>query len=233
MHLIGITGGIATGKSTVSSALRQKGYTVIDGDEVARQVVRMGEPALERIKQQFGAEVVTSAGDLDRAAVAAIVFNDHRKRQQLNAIVHPEIYRQIVRQCLWCLWQRQAIVFLDLPLLFESGAMLSYVSKIIVVSCRSDQQLQRLIQRNGLTEKEARARIDSQMSLEEKCRKADFVIDNSADFANTLNQVHEIDRVLVQGYKTWFNRYLFMDIVLSAAGALAGWLLLTGMSIFL
>lgn len=226
MHLIGVTGGIATGKSTVSATLVQKGYTVIDGDEVARQVVRVGQPALQRIKEHFGPTAVTSSGELDRSAIADLIFNDPEKRRKLNSIVHPEIYRQIGRQCLKCLWMREAIVFLDLPLLFESGTMTSFVSKIIVVSCHADQQLQRLMHRNGLTETEARARINSQMSLEEKCARADFVIDNSAQVSDTMKQVDEVERILSQKYNTWCSRYLILDVVVAAAGALIACLLL-------
>lgn len=225
MHLIGITGGIATGKSTVTKRLREKGYTVLDGDEIARQVVAAGRPAFQRIQKQFGPAVVSPAGDLDRSALANIVFNNEEKRKQLNAIVHPEVYSEILRQCLKCLLQRHSVVFMDMPLLFESGAMLRYLSKIIVVSCRPEQQLERLMARNNLSEADASARIQCQMSMEEKCRRADFVVDNSGDIAATLTQVDQIDRVLCEKYKTWISRYLLMDALLAAAGAATGWLL--------
>lgn len=225
MHLIGITGGIATGKSTVTKRLREKGYTVLDGDEVARQVVTADRPAFLMIRKQFGPAVISPAGDLDRPALARIVFNDEEKRKKLNAIVHPEIYSEILRQCLKCLLQRQSIVFLDMPLLFESGAMLRYLSKIIVVNCRPEQQLERLMARNDLSEAEASARINCQMSMEEKCRRADFVVDNSGDIAATLTQVDQIDRVLCEKYKTWISRYLLLDALLVGTGAVIGWLL--------
>jgi dephospho-CoA kinase len=231
MHLIGITGGIATGKSTVTKRLREKGYTVLDGDEIARQVVSAGTPALRRIQQEFGPRVMTPAGDLDRPALAQIVFHDEEKRKLLNSIVHPEVYGQILRQSLKCLLLRKSLIFMDMPLLFESGAMLKYLSKIIVVSCRPEQQLQRLMARNDMTEEEASSRISSQMSLEEKCRRAHFVIDNSGDIAATHQQVDQIDAVLCEKYRTWVSRYLLLDALVLMIGAGFGCLLMWLMSI--
>ena len=225
MHLIGITGGIASGKSTVTKRLREKGYICLDGDEIARQVVGVGQPALRRIEEEFGPSVMSPAGDLDRAALADIIFNNEDKRKKLNGIVHPEIYREIVRQSLKCVFCRQSIVFLDMPLLFESGAVVRYLSKIIVVSCRPEQQMERLMARNGLSAAEADARIKCQMSLTEKCRRADFVIENSASIPDTLKQVDQIESVLREKYNSWISRYLLLDALLACVGAGIGWLL--------
>lgn len=225
MHLIGITGGIATGKSTVTKRLRERGFTVLDGDEIARQVVSPDRPAFQSIVREFGSSVVSPASDLDRPALADIVFKDEEKRKKLNAIVHPEIYHQIVRQSIKCLLQRKSVVFLDMPLLFESGAVLRFLSKIIVVSCTSQQQVERLMARNGFSEEAATARIRCQMSLEEKCRRADFVVDNSEDIPATLKQVDQIERVLSERYDSWISRYLLLDTLLACFGAAIGWVL--------
>ena len=226
MHLIGITGGIATGKSTVTRRLRELGYEVVDGDEIARHVVRAGSPALRSIVQEFGSSVLLPSGDLDRPSLGNLVFADEGKRKRLNAIVHPAIYREMARQTLWCLWLRRRLVFLDLPLLFETGTVLRFLSRVIVVRCTPEQQLQRLMTRNKLSVAEAEARIHSQLPLEEKCRKADFVVDNSGSIDSTCRQVDVLEAVLCQAYKGWLSRYMLLDALVASAGAALAWLLL-------
>ncbi|CAG2163462.1 unnamed protein product [Oppiella nova] len=161
MFIVGLTGGIASGKSTVSKMLTEMGVDVIDADVVARDVVRPGMKALKLIRKHFGADVILESGEMDRKRVGEIIFNDHSKRQLLN----------------------------NLPLLYESGKMKRYISQTIVVKCSREQQIQRLKERNNFTEEECVARIDAQMSLDEKCRMSDFVIDNSQDITHTKEQV--------------------------------------------
>lgn len=209
MYLIGLTGGISTGKSLVSANLISRGYTLIDGDVIARQVVEPGQPALKSIEKTFGPTVIKD-GALDRISLGNIIFNDAEKRKQLNQITHPEIYKVMRRKILGALWRREKYVFLDLPLLYESGAMVKYLSKVIVVSCDKERQLKRLIERNSLREEEAQSRIASQMPLEEKCARADFVIDNDGSREETLKN---LDRVIEELKKTTHPalRYLLMD----------------------
>ena len=224
MHLIGVTGGIATGKSTVSDFIARNGFTVLDGDLIAREVVQPGMPALEKMKQAFGQDVILPDGSLDRQAVGDMIFNDEEKRRILNAIVHPAIYRMFFVKCLQCLWKREQLVFLDLPLLFESGSMIPFLSKIIVVSCSEQVQQERLMRRNNLSIQDARARISSQMSLSDKRNRADIVIDNSLTIESTREQVEEsICSLKKQLVPSW--RYYFLDGILVSLGSLCGWVI--------
>lgn len=212
MYLIGITGGIATGKSLVSSSLVERGYTVIDGDVIARQVVEPGQPALDAIRKTFGPQVVQN-GILNREELGSIIFNDPEKRKQLNRITHPEIYKVMKKKILAALWRREKYVFLDLPLLYESGAMVKYLSKVIVVACDEPVQLERLMQRNSLSLEEAKSRISSQWSLEEKCQRANFVIRNNGTKEETLEQLSRVLNELKESTKPSF-RYFLLDSLL-------------------
>ncbi|CAG2102910.1 unnamed protein product [Medioppia subpectinata] len=185
MFIVGLTGGIASGKSSVTKMLTQLGVDVIDGDLVAREVVKPGMKALELMRQRLGEDVILESGEMDRKRVADIIFNDPSKRQLVNSIIHPQIYKYIFRQLFVYLLTLRQFVVLDLPLLYESGKMRQYMSQIIVVKCSREQQIQRLMQRNDYTEEECISRIDSQMSLDEKCLLADIVIDNSQDLIHT------------------------------------------------
>lgn len=221
MYLIGLTGGIATGKSLISSNLIKKGYTLIDGDVIARQVVEPGQPAFIEIEKTFGSSVIKD-GQLDRAAMAEVIFNDPEKRLTLNRIIHPQIYKVMRRKVLAALWRREKYVFLDLPLLYESGAMVKYLSKVIVVTCPKEEQLKRLMERNSFSEEEAKSRVASQWPLEEKCRRADFVIDNSGSIEDTLKQ---LDQVLLELKDTTYPslRYLMFDTLLLLVTVAATW----------
>ena len=176
--VIGLTGGIASGKSTVASFLREAGIPVIDADEIARQVVVQGQPALAEAVDAFGSSVLLPDGSLDRKALAARVFSDEAARRRLNEITHPHIQQAIARrrQALEAAGHR--LVVLDVPLLFETG-MEKSVDRTWVVAVSPGQQVRRLMDRDGLTVEEARRRIDAQMPLTDKISKADAVIDNS------------------------------------------------------
>lgn len=218
MLLIGLTGGIATGKSTVSSALKSFGFEVIDGDQIAREIVEPGNRAYNKIKRVFGPEVINEDGRLNREKIGQIIFNDHVKRKLLNSITHPEIYKTIAWRCLLCLWRRDNLVVLDLPLLFETGIVVRLLDHIIVVKCSPDQQLDRLMARNNYSEDEAQSRIGSQMDLEEKCRLASFVVDNSGTRAETDLQVKLLVEKLRKEAKS-SNRYLIFDSVVVVISA--------------
>ncbi|MGD2097982.1 MAG: dephospho-CoA kinase [Desulfobacterales bacterium] len=188
MRLIGLTGGIATGKSTVSAMFKKAGAIIIDADRIARAVVKKGLPAYREIVAQFGTEILLPDGEINRNMLGNIIFNDPHKKQLLNRIVHPHVNEEVNRQ----IKQTQkthpnAVVVLDVPLLIEAG-MHNNLSEIIVVYAPQDIQIQRLMQRDRISEADALARVQSQMSIEEKKQQATLVIDNSGTIENTRRQ---------------------------------------------
>lgn len=189
--IIGLTGSIASGKSTVSKMLVELGYPVVDADMVARQVVEPGTETLAAIETIFGSEVVLQDGTLDRAKLGEIIFNDPASRQQLNAVIHPAIRKEILRQRDAFLSEGFETVVLDIPLLFESK-LLNFAEKILVVSVSEENQLKRLMERNGLTEQEALARIGSQLPMSVKEAGADAVVFNNGTIEETRQQLLEI-----------------------------------------
>lgn len=192
MLVIGLTGGIATGKSTVARRLGELGVPVIDADQLAREVVEPGEPALDEIRERFGPGVIDEHGRLDRAALGSIVFADEGARKALEAIVHPRIRRRM-REIVNQLKQDGApLVVCDIPLLFETGVGLDWVDRTVVVYAPRHVQRERLMARNGLTPEEAERRIASQLPIEEKARRADVVIDNTGALDQTLRQVDRL-----------------------------------------
>ena len=224
MHLIGITGGIAVGKSSVTNIVRQHGYTVLDGDLIARQVVAPGRPVLKKIHAVFGDEVLLPNGCLNRPVLGNIIFADKDKRRLLNSIVHPAIYQEILSKCLSCLLRREDLVFLDLPLLYESGEMVKFLTKVIVVYCQPDLQFKRLAERNpDLSVEEARNRISSQMNQEDKRRRAHFVVDNSTSMEDMKAQVDDIMDILERTLTPSWKYHVF-DFILFALGSLTGYL---------
>jgi len=179
---IGLTGSIACGKSTVSSYLRTLGYPVVDADAISHALTAPGGAALPLLRETFGDSIFD--GDvLNRRALGAMVFADSQKRAQLNAILHPMILSQIQTE-LDALDAPGRLVFGDVPLLYEC-AMESMFDRVWVVSTSESVQLERLMQRDHLSEEEARARIRAQMPLEEKRRRADAVIDSSGEVGQT------------------------------------------------
>lgn len=189
MDLIGLTGGIGSGKSTVSAMLRELGATVVDSDEAARAVVEPGMPALADIKAEFG-EAVISEGRLDRARMAQIAFSDSAARRRLEAITWPRILEWTAAQVGLAEERGESRVVLDIPLLFEARDVAGYKA-VIVVFAPESEQVRRLIGR-GMSESDARARIASQMPLEEKVRRATHVIDNGGDQAATRAQIERL-----------------------------------------
>jgi dephospho-CoA kinase len=194
---VGLTGSIGVGKSFVLGVLAELGCRTIDADEIARDVVAPGTPGLNAVVKAFGNENLKADGTLDRAKLGAIVFADEAKRLKLNSILHPFI---IARQDeLIRLWEQETpdgIAVVDAALMIESGGY-RRLDKLIVVHCRPEIQLQRLMSRENLTREEAEGRISAQMPQEEKKKYADFLIDTSAGFEDTRKQTEEVWRELV------------------------------------
>ncbi|MBS4173785.1 dephospho-CoA kinase [Bacillus sp. FJAT-49736] len=189
--VIGLTGGIASGKSTVSSMFREKGFTVIDADVAAREVVNIGENAYNKIVQEFGKEILLDDLSLDRAKLGAIVFHNEEKRLLLNSIVHPAVREYMNDKKEKAIAEGKKTVILDIPLLFESK--LTYmVDRTILIYVDADIQLMRLMERNGFTEEEAKARISAQLPLKNKIDLADVVIYNNGDLEETETQLNKL-----------------------------------------
>jgi dephospho-CoA kinase len=195
--LVGLTGGIATGKSTVSALLRELGCEIIDADRLAREVVEPGQPALAQIATEFGRDVLTPDGALDRKQLGAIVFADPVRRLRLEAITHPAIRERFTAR----LDELAAkgftgIVVFDAPVMIESGNYKN-MERMIVVVTDDATQMARLNGRDGTGDAENRRKIASQMPLAEKARLADYVIDNSGSREATAEQVRRVFAALM------------------------------------
>lgn len=189
--IIGLTGSIASGKSTVSNMLKVLGYPIIDADIVARIVVEKGTETLETITEVFGQEVVAEDGSLNREKLGGIIFSDPSKRKTLNDIIHPAIRAEMLRQKEQLLKEGYPTIIMDIPLLFESKLQ-SYVEKILVVTVSEEMQLERLMARNNFTLEEAKARIQSQLPLSIKEKEADAVIYNNGTLESTEQQLKKL-----------------------------------------
>ena len=190
-----LTGGIATGKSTVLNVFRREGVPTIDADVLAHLALAPGTPGAMAVAARFGARVVGSDGVINRSALGAVVFGDADARRDLEAIVHPEVYRAIAQ---W-LDERPAgtpLAVADIPLLFETGRDRDF-DAVIVAACSPDEQLQRLMARDGLSEADARARIDAQWPLQEKIEHAGFVVWTSGPARETETQVSALIQKLL------------------------------------
>ena len=196
MLKVGLTGSIAVGKSFVLGVLAQLGCRILDADATAREVVAPGTPGLNAVLGAFGSEILREDGALDRARLGAIVFSDEEKRRLLNSILHPFIIAaqddQIRR---WETEDSRGIAVVDAALMIESGGYRRF-DKLIVVHCRPEVQLERLVSRDGLSPEEAERRIAAQMSQEEKIKHADFLIDTSEGFESARTQTEAVFRQL-------------------------------------
>ena len=200
MIIAGLTGTIGTGKSTVAKMFADMGAFIIDSDQIAHQVVEPGKPAWQAIKDYFGQDVLNEDQTLNRKRLANEVFNDPNKLQQLNSIVHPEIFKEDLRQVEEKrLIDPGGIVIKDIPLLLEVGPEVArkLVDIIIVVYCSPEIQLRRLIAR-GMSEEDAGNRIKNQIPVKEKMQFADFVINNNGSLEETRQQVQSIYSQLKQ-----------------------------------
>lgn len=186
MLVLGLTGGIGSGKSTVSALLEKKGAVIIDADRVVRQLQQPGEPVFDAMVEAFGEGIIAPDGTLDRQGVANLVFGDDEKLKTLNAIVHPAVGVRMAEQ-LAALADTGRVVILDVPLLVEKGGYAT--AGTIVVDVDPDVAVQRLIEHRGFTEADARARMARQSSREDRLAKADVVIDNSGTVQDLGPQV--------------------------------------------
>lgn len=191
--IIGLTGNIGSGKSTVSKRLAQLGAEIIDTDQVARDVLAPGSPGLERVAREFGSGVLNQSGELDRAVMAALVFKNPEARKRLEAIVHPDVRRVVAGRIADYRAGRGSapVLVVEVPLLIESG-MHSMVDEIWVVTVHREAQVKRVMARSGLSGAEVIDRINAQMPQEEKCRYADRIIDNSGAVEQTIRQIDSI-----------------------------------------
>lgn len=191
MLRLGLTGGIASGKSAVAAMLRELGFSVLDADSLAHKLIEPGQPAYEEVLREFGSAVTDGQGRVDRAKLGALVFADRAKLERLNAIVHPRVAEAVLRQ--FAEWQCEGTrdaAFVEAALLIESGIHQN-LDGLVVTWCRPEQQLERLAAR-GLSKDEARRRIAAQMPVEEKLHYATEKIDCSGTLEQTREQVQAL-----------------------------------------
>lgn len=187
----GLTGGIASGKSTVSRLLADRGAIIIDADQIAREVVLPGTPLLTKVAETFGEQILKADGSLNRKQLGSIVFADEDKRKQLEGLLHPAI-RKLMKERMaeYEATKPDKLVVVDIPLLYESDLGFMF-EEVIVVYVPPHIQMERLMQRDGLSEEQAAQRVNAQMSIERKKEIADVVIDNSGSLEETIRQVEQ------------------------------------------
>ncbi|MDH6364204.1 dephospho-CoA kinase [Enterococcus sp. PF1-24] len=185
--VLGLTGGIATGKSSVSAIFRKYNFPVIDADLIARQIVEPNQPALNDLVAWLGKDILTTTGELNRKKLAELVFNKSEELQKLNALLHPYIYQEMVKEIATAK-KDYPLVIIDVPLLIETEFK-QLADEIMLVYIPESLQLQRLMKRDNLTETAALKRISSQLSIEEKRTFADFIVDNQGTLSETEAQV--------------------------------------------
>ena len=193
MVLVGLTGGIGSGKSTVSAALAARGAVIVDADQVVRDVQQPGSPVLAKLAERFGAQVIAADGSLDRPALAAIAFADPDALKDLNGIVHPAVGAEMNRQVMQHVASERVVV-LDIPLLTENPR--EGLQGKIVVDVPLETQVDRLVRFRGFDEADARARISRQATREQRLEGAGFVVDNSGDTAALAPQIEQLWRWL-------------------------------------
>ncbi|EDW14884.1 dephospho-CoA kinase [Drosophila mojavensis] len=214
MFIVAVTGGIATGKSTVTKVFERQGIPVIDADKIAREIVEPGQPCWQKIRATFGDEVLLPSKELNRAVLGRMIFENKELRGKLNQITHPVIHRTIFWRVFKLFMSGHAWIVLDLPLLFETGILMDFIHKIVTVSCDSEKQLQRLLARNELSETEAVNRIESQMPLEKKCEKSHFVVDNNGSILATEEAAMRIYTMMQESKQHWYNRFSLLGAIL-------------------
>ncbi|MBQ9762886.1 MAG: dephospho-CoA kinase [Phascolarctobacterium sp.] len=190
MKIIGLTGGIASGKSTVASELRKKNVPVFDADEVSRNAVAKGSKGLALVAEAFGTEYLTADGEMDRAKISQLVFSDKEALKTLEGILHKIVWDEAEAFLAAAIEKNEKLAVLDVPLLIECKWH-ERVDCVWLVAVSKEQQIKRAMIRSGMTEEEVKARIAAQMSLEDKKKFADVVLDNSGALEETLLQVQE------------------------------------------
>jgi len=203
MLVVGLTGGIATGKSAVSSIIKAHDVPLIDADILARRVVLPGTRAHSQIIFTFGSSILLPDGAIDRAKLGSEIFNDKAKREKLNAIVHPAVRRAIIWDIVMFWLKGEKLCVVDVPLLIEAG-LWKWVGKVVVVYCSEELQLQRLMSRDKSSIDAASSRMKSQLPVSEKIKYADHVVDNSGSFKDLEQQVDALLRQLESEVRlTW------------------------------
>lgn len=192
MKIIGLTGNIASGKTEVAKIFKELGAKIIDADRIAREVVEPGERAWQEIVEEFGRDILESDGSINRKKLGAIVFNDDKKREQLNRIAHPRIMTKIIEAIDKYKKENAKIVIIEAALIVETGGLLNLIDELIVVSADEETQIKRIMTRDGLQRDEALSRIKSQLPMPEKTKHATYIIDNSGSLRETRKQVEEI-----------------------------------------
>jgi dephospho-CoA kinase len=195
MLRVALTGGIATGKSYCLAKFASFDAPVIDADKLARDAVAPGSPALAAVEARFGRTIMRPDGSLDRAALGRIVFSDRAARADLEAIVHPEVYHRI-NEWFASMPPKTRLAIADVPLLFETGHNHDF-DRVIVAACSPAEQMHRLVTRDGLTEPDARARLNAQWPIEEKVARGDYIIRTDGTLADTDLQVKKIYEMLI------------------------------------
>ena len=191
MKAIAITGSIATGKSTVSKYLIQQGYPVIDTDIISRVVVEKGTVGLERLKENFGEDIIQADGTLNRKALGNIVFNDEASKEKLNQILHPLISKESKERMAAYKEEGHSLIFVDIPLYYEVDIDIP-TDAVWLVYVSPDIQLERLMKRNQIGEEDARQLISNQISIEDKAKWSEIVIDNSNTPEETHKQINQL-----------------------------------------
>lgn len=194
MLRVALTGGMATGKSYVAARLSEAGVPVIDADVLSREVVSLGTPGFGAVVERFGHGVLAGDGSLDRRRLADIVFRDASARRDLEAIVHPAVRAAIDRFWL-SLPASTPFAVADIPLLFETNRVDEF-DAVVVAACPRETQIQRIMRRDGATREQAERRLAAQLPIDEKVRRAEYVVDTSATFAATDRQVDDLRRAL-------------------------------------
>ncbi|MFC6697765.1 dephospho-CoA kinase [Nocardioides daphniae] len=189
MTRVGLTGGVASGKSTVSARLAELGAVIVDADLLAREVVAVGTDGLAAVVEEFGPDVLAEDGSLDRPAVGAVVFADETKRRALEAIIHPRV--RAAGAALEAAAAPDAVVVHDIPLLVETGQA-GFFDSVVVVDVPVEEQVRRMVELRGMTEADARARVAAQATRQDRLAAADFVIDNTGDLAQLRARVDEV-----------------------------------------
>lgn len=197
MLLVGLTGNIGSGKSTVAQMLSERGATIIDADVLARRAVELGTAAYAKIVARWGSSILAPDGHLDRAALRRVVFADHDQLEELNQIVHPEVERLRARLIEQAKRRGDRVVVCDIPLLFERH-MTDRFDRIVLVDSNRVIRLERLVKERGLRETEAMDMIAAQMPAELKRARADFIIENDGTFAQLERRVHDVWTALLQ-----------------------------------
>ena len=197
IYIVGLTGGIASGKSEAAKFLEERGAHCIDADAIYRKLAVAGSPMLEQIEQVFGSSVILEDGELNRPALSELIFGNEDNKRLLDGVTHPAIQKAMMDEVEDAEKNGEMLVFLNVPLLFECG-MDVLCDEVWLVSVEEDIQLDRLMSRDGCTEEQARARIASQMSLEEKTERATLIIDNNRSIEKMYGELNSAYSSLVK-----------------------------------